>query len=135
MAIKLKHLSPIWFATESYSFMQGTPKCKIIAYMPIAYLKYLFLMIAPHEWSWVLSIRRLFLKIRDYDRLENDYSCVLCHATGSRMSYTDYELQTIYSVIDEHQSEWHTKMIKDDLQLLIDAGADIDEIKEAIANL
>lgn len=89
----------------------------------------------PKEWYIVYLVTRTIFKIRDYDRIEYDYGCVLCHATGSRMSYTDYELQTIYSVIDEHQSEWHTKMIKEDLQSLIDAGADMEEIKKAIAEL
>lgn len=85
--------------------------------------------------EWYLWIINIYRKIKDYDRLESDYASVLCHATGSRMSYTNYEVQTILSVIDSHQQEWHTSFIKADLQALIDAGADMDEIKEAINNL
>ena len=60
-------------------------------------------------------LRRLLFKIRDYDRIENDYACVLCHATIDRMSYTTYELNTIYSVIDEAQQEHHLDYIGDDV--------------------
>jgi hypothetical protein len=73
--------------------------------------------------------------LKDYDRLEYDYGCVLDHSTWGRMSKTNYELQTIYSVIDDAQSEVHYGIIKDDVNELINGGATIDEIREYINSL
>jgi hypothetical protein len=40
--MKLKHLNPIFFAKQTLSFMQGYPKIKIWAFIPIAYVKYIY---------------------------------------------------------------------------------------------
>jgi hypothetical protein len=89
----------------------------------------------PKDWYWIYKIRRTIWKIKDYDRLEHDYCCVLCHATGSRMSKPNYHLNTIYLEIDEAQSETYYGIVKDDILTTIEAGGDIEEIKEYVENL
>ena len=74
-------------------------------------------------------------KIKDYDRLEYDYGCVLDHATCSRMSKTNYDKDTIYAVIDDAQRELHYFAVKDDINELINEGATIDEIKDYVNQL
>lgn len=89
----------------------------------------------PKQWHVYYVISRCFWKLKDYDRLERDYGCVLDNATCSRMSKTNYDLQTIYSVINDAQSELHCSIIKDDVNDLIDGGATVDEIREYINSL
>jgi len=80
-------------------------------------------------------IIRFFRKALDYDRLQYDYSCVLCYATNSRMSYTDYDVNIIYSEIDSAQADFYYNTIKSDIGDMIDKGATIDEIKKYVDNL
>jgi hypothetical protein len=87
------------------------------------------------EWYWLYYIKRTLWKVKDYDRLEHDYCCVLDHATNSRMSKPNYELNTIYSEIDDSQMQNYYGVVRDDINMLIEKGADITEIKEYINNL
>lgn len=82
----------------------------------------------PKEWQIYLAISHCIWKIKDYDRIAYDYGCVLDHATCGRMSKTNYDLKTIYSVIDNAQKDMHYEIIKSDLMGMIDNGADINEI-------
>lgn len=50
------------------------------------------------EWRIVMWVKDIAWKIKDYDRLEYDYSCVLDHATCSEMSKTYYDKTTIYAI-------------------------------------
>jgi hypothetical protein len=43
--MQLKHFNPIWFIRQSFSYMEGTAKWKIILFMPIAYVRYCYYMI------------------------------------------------------------------------------------------
>lgn len=69
----------------------------------------------PSEWVWLYKIRRTIWKIKDYDRMENDYIEVVCHATCSMMSKSCYDVDTIKSVIDEQQQRFYEGIIKDDI--------------------
>lgn len=50
---------------------------------------------------------------KEYEKLEYKFSCVLCHATGSRLSYTSYDKETMYRMIDEHIQEMCDYAIED----------------------
>jgi hypothetical protein len=89
----------------------------------------------PKEWYLCHMISSIIWKIKDYDRLEYDYGCVLDHATCSRMSKTNYDKDTIYAVIDDAQRELHYFAVKDDINELINEGATIDEIKDYVNQL
>lgn len=94
-----------------------------------------FDLIHPNDWYIVYKIKDLIWKIKDYDRLQYDYSCVLCHATWGRMSYTNYELNIIYSEIDDIQSQSYYKIVKDDINDIIKNAGTIEDIQEYIDNL
>jgi hypothetical protein len=94
-----------------------------------------FDLVHPKDWMICYRIKRFFLKLKDYDRLEYDYGCVLDNATCGRMSKTNYELQTIFEVINSVQSEMHYEIVRDDINMLIDNGASIAEIKEYVNQL
>jgi hypothetical protein len=99
-------------------------------------LKRIFVdLTSPRDWYWLWYVKRILWKIKDYDRLEYDYCCVLCHATNDRMSESSYELSVIYSEIDDAQRDNHYSVIKDDLNMLIDGGCDVDDIRKYINDL
>lgn len=89
----------------------------------------------PKEWQVYLFIMRQVWKLKDYDRIEYDYGCVLDHATLSRMSKTNYQLPIIYSVIDDAQRENHYDTVKSDLLEIINSGGSIDDVKEYLNDL
>jgi len=98
-------------------------------------LKYYYWYLThPSDWLIVYKIKYFIWKIKDYERLQYDYSCVLCHATGSRMSYTTYNLNDIYSEIDNAQYNYWYDTFKEDLLEMINKGATIEEIKEYYSN-
>lgn len=75
------------------------------------------------------KIKETFFKIKDYDRLEWDYIQVLCHATDSRMSKPNYDIQTIKCEIDDAQERIHYGIIKSDIKDIIDDNGSIEDIK------
>lgn len=88
------------------------------------------------EWNIYHVISRLILKIRDYDRLEDDYGCVLDHATGGKMSKTNYLRNDIYSVIDDYQRECYHDDIKTDLlEILNTDNPLIEDIRSYVDGL
>ncbi len=88
----------------------------------------LYRLFHPKEWRIIQWINEIRFKIKDYDRLEYDYSCVLHYATSGKMSKTNYELETIYTIIDETQHELSCDIVND----LMDNG-DIDELRNYFA--
>ena len=76
-----------------------------------------------------------FLKLKDYERLEHDYCSVLCHATNNTLSRSNYQLSTIYSVIDQKQSEFYYSIVKDDILDIINNDGNIEDIKDYLKNL
>jgi len=89
----------------------------------------------PVEWYWLEYIKWQIWKLKDYNRLESDYSSVLCHATNSRMSYTNYNIETICSEIDSAKSEEYYDIVKSDILEMIEAGATMEEIKNYVEDL
>lgn len=73
--------------------------------------------------AWIKEVR---FKVKDYNRIEYDYGVVLCHATLSEMSKTNYDLETIKLVIDRKQLEFHKEIFADDLQHLIEEALTTD---------
>ena len=72
------------------------------------------------------------------ERLEHDYACVLDHATGGRMSKTNYYLNDIYSEINKAQQENIQGLIRDDIYSIIEDTNNnkdtLDEIKKYLSN-
>ena len=89
----------------------------------------------PKQWGIYIVIRRFLWKLKDYDRLEWDYCNVLCHATNSRMSKPNYDLTTIYSEIDDAQSDCYYSIVRDDINDLIKNGGTIEDVKEYVNGL
>lgn len=52
------------------------------------------------EGWWTYLRNRSFYEWQDYK-----LSCVISHATGGRMSYSTYDIETIRAQIDEYNSE------------------------------
>lgn len=50
-------------------------------------------------------IKDILFKIKDYDRLEHDYSCILCYITDGLLSKTNYEVKGLYTIIDDILTE------------------------------
>lgn len=47
------------------------------------------------------KIKDAIFKIKDYDRLERDYSILLCHVTDGLLSKTNYEINGLLTVIGD----------------------------------
>ncbi len=47
------------------------------------------------------KIKSVIFKVKDYDRIEHDYSAVLDFATGGVLSKTNYTLDSVYKAIRE----------------------------------
>lgn len=47
----------------------------------------------------IQKIKDIIFKVKDYDRIENDYSSVLDYATGGILSKTNYTLDSVYEGI------------------------------------
>ena len=58
----------------------------------------------------IRKIKETIFKIKDYDRLESDYSQMLDYATGGILSKTGYELNTVHTAIAEHWKEIEKEM-------------------------
>lgn len=80
-------------------------------------------------------IKRVFFKIKDYDRLEDDYIRVLYHATDGRMSQSNYCVKQILSEIDDAQENYYRQLIKHELYNFIDKNPNIDDIKNFISKI
>lgn len=88
------------------------------------------------EWDIYEIVSRIRYKIKDYDRLEYDYCCVLDHATGSMMSKPNYERRTIYQVIDDNQKErYHDEIKTDLLKILNTNNPQIEDIRDYVNEL
>ena len=88
-------------------------------------MRILYNILHPCEWRIIQWINEIRFKIKDYDRLEYDYSCVLQHATSGKMSKTNYELDTIYTIINDAQHEVSCDIFND----IVDHGGDIEELR------
>ena len=53
----------------------------------------------------IFKIKDTIFKIKDYDRLEHDYSCILCYITNGQLSKTNYKVEELYTVIDDILTE------------------------------
>ena len=53
------------------------------------------------------KIKDIIFKIKDYDRLENDYSTCLYYFTNGRLSKTNYEIRGLETLITDVITEYH----------------------------
>ena len=72
--------------------------------------------------------------IKDYERLSYNFSCILTQITDSKMSKTNYDLETMYAVIDDELNKQYLEIyqsdIKDILNEKLTDKEKIEEIKE-----
>lgn len=52
------------------------------------------------------KIKDIIFKVKDYDRLENDYCTCLCYFTNNRMSKPNYVLKEVETVITDAIGEY-----------------------------
>ena len=52
------------------------------------------------------KIKDIIFKIKDYDRLENDYCTCLCYFTNNKMSKPNYLLKEVETVITDTIGEY-----------------------------
>lgn len=82
------------------------------------------------DWRIINYFRDLNWKIKDYDRLEHDYSVVICYATGNNMSKTNYATGVVCSVIDDHYNETTMSFIKEDVKEIVKDGGSLEDVLE-----
>lgn len=58
----------------------------------------------------IQKIKDIIFKVKDYDRIENDYSSVLDYATGGILSKTNYTLDSVYEGI-QHNLQKHDEYV------------------------
>lgn len=74
------------------------------------------------------TIKDVIFKIKDYDRLESDYSSVLDYATGGVLSKTNYTLESVYDAI-RYNVEKHDEYVEHDYLEQLKKGAVETEVK------
>ncbi len=83
-------------------------------------------------------IKDIIYKIKDYDRLENDYSVLLCHVTDGRLSKTTYDIDRLLTVVNDilyERDEETYKECKKDLALTWEDVKKIEDLCMEIATL
>lgn len=79
-------------------------------------------------FPWIEKIQNIMRKIKDYDRLEGDYSVVICECTNSKLSKTNYETGVVIEEIQRAQQESTEEIIKDDLLDIINKTKGMERI-------
>lgn len=65
------------------------------------------------------KIKDILFKIRDYDRLEYDYSVFLCYATDGLLSKTNYEIKGLLTAYDDIITEHDEQTIMETKECVI----------------
>ena len=68
------------------------------------------------------TIKEIIFKIKDYDRVESDYSSVLDYATGGVLSKTNYTLESVYDAI-RYNVQKHDEYVEHDYLEQLKKGA------------
>ena len=71
----------------------------------------------------------------DYEEMENRFCLILEHATLSAMSRSNYDLETMKSVIDDAQQRHYYGVVKSDLEQIIKDGGTMEDVKDYIKSL
>ena len=88
-------------------------------------------------------IKDIIFKIKDYDRLEHDYSLCLCYFTNNRLSKTNYEIRGLETVICDTIWEYHEegykraiedvfKWMEEHLSEYVAGAGERNELKDAL---
>jgi hypothetical protein len=85
----------------------------------IGFRKYLDVMLNPYN-----RIKDWIFYIKDYERLEYNFSCILDKVTNSKMSKTNYDLDTMYAVIDDELNESYLEIYRSDIKDILDQDSD-----------
>ena len=75
--------------------------------------------------NFIMYIQEILWKIKDYDRLAEDYSQLLWYTTNGNMSKTHYRWDDIEIEVDKAQSNRWYWFLKEDIQ-------DLDTKKEIL---
>ena len=84
------------------------------------------------EWSIYIKINHFFWKLKNYDRLESDYTNVLMYVTDNTLSKSNYILNDVKSVIDSELDKYYNDIFKSDIQDIIDNDGFMSDIQEYI---
>lgn len=60
------------------------------------------------------KIKSIIFKVKDYDRIEKDYSAVLDFATGGVLSKTNYTLDSVYKAIREQWDKIEERALREE---------------------
>lgn len=60
------------------------------------------------------KIKSIVFKVKDYDRIEHDYSVVLDFATGGVLSKTNYTLDSVYEAIREQWDRIEERALREE---------------------
>lgn len=60
------------------------------------------------------KIKSIIFKVKDYDRVEHDYSAVLDFATGGVLSKTNYTLDSVYKAIREQWDRIEERALREE---------------------
>lgn len=83
------------------------------------------------------KIKDIIFKIKDYDRLEHDYACILDYITDGRLSKTNYRVEGLYTVIDDiltERDERTRKEIEKEILKEDTLPSNLDEAAKEYAN-
>ena len=81
------------------------------------------------------KIKDIIFKIKDYDRLEHDYACILDYITDGRLSKTNYRVDGLYTVIDDiltERDECTRKEVEKDIIKKLQKKQPVGELEEEI---
>lgn len=79
---------------------------------------------------WLGWIYETYWKIKDYDRLQEDYERILGHATGGRWSKSTYDADSMMREIDAAQEKIIGGYIKSDLLDIINTTKGMERIQQ-----
>ena len=83
------------------------------------------------------KIKDIIFKIKDYDRLEHDYACILWYITNGWLSKTNYKVDGLYTVIDNiltERDEYTRKEVEKEILNEDTLLSNLDEVAEEYAN-
>lgn len=111
--------------------------------MKVRLRRFWFDLTHPKEWSIVMWYKEIRHKIKDYDRMKNDYETVVNYATNGNMSKSTYDVNTVCAQLDQAQQACYYQIISDDLNDIINdlennnapASLLVEELKAFSKNL
>lgn len=97
-------------------------------------MKFLFGAMYWFDYQWFL-LQRMYHKLKDYDRIENDYVDVLSHATSSRLLNPYHDTEVVKRVINEVQESLFVEGSQEFIiGAILNSGGDHERLMDEIMN-